>query len=157
MQTQLRTAVLAAIAAVAIASTALAAPTAKQYQSTLTSPTTATGATISITKPSKIIAKISPGNFTLQLKLGGVVDALSAPANVTGNTMQVDVVIGNSLFTLMNTFNIVNGKVSQKFTTADSSLPGGGLSTGQTIEIRGVRLIQGGNFNTFAVAGLTAK
>lgn len=157
MLTHLRSAALALVAGAFVATSAVAAPAAKQYQSSLTSPTTMTGATIEITKPSKIITKIASGNVTFQLKLAGVVDALDQPVNLIGNTFQVDVIIANSLYTLMFPFDIANGKTSQKFTTANGSLPGGGLVVGQSIEIRAVRLIQGGNFNTFAVAGLTAK
>lgn len=136
---------------------AWAAPKAGQFQTTITSPTAATGATVEITKPSKLIAKVSPGNVTFQLKVSGVTDAMDQLVNITNNTLQVDLIINNALVTQMFFFDLVNGKVSQKFTVANSSFPGGGVAAGQTLEVRALRLIQGGNFNAFGVGGLTAR
>lgn len=140
-----------------LAAPALAAPKADKYQASITSPTAATGASIQITKPSKLTTKVSPGNVTIQVKVNGVVDAMSDPVTLAANTLQVDVIIDSSLFTVNFLFDLANGKVSQKFTVANSALPGGGLVPGQTMEIRAVRLIQAGNGNSFGVAGLTAR
>ena len=139
------------------AAPAMAAPRANKYQASLTSPTIPTGSTIQIIKPSKLLTKVTPGNITFQVKLNGVVDAISQPVTLAGNTLQVDVIINGALFTVGFLFDIANGKVSQKFTVANSALPGGGLVAGQTMEIRAVRLIQSVNGNSFGVAGLTAR
>jgi hypothetical protein len=150
-------ALFALVLALAGARPAAAAPKAGVYQASITSPTAATGSTITITKPSKLIAKVSSGNITFQVKAGGVLDAMLAPVNIIGNTLQIDVIINNTLFTVMFVFDITNGKVSQKFTVANSSMPGGGVVAGQPFEVRAIRLIQGGNGNAFGVGGLTAR
>lgn len=151
------TAVAVTLAIAGLAPRALAAPPANKYQSSITRPTTVTGATISITKASKVVTKVTPGNVTFQVKVNGVVDGASAPVTLAGNTLQIDVIINGSLATLGFVFDLENGKVSQKFSVANSSFPFGGIVPGQTMEIRAVRLIQGGNGNSFGVAGLTAR
>ncbi len=134
-------------------------PPATNYKTTITSPPAGSAATISLTKTSKASAKVSTGFVTFQLKLAGVVDALSMPANVTNNNFQIDVIKPNgALVTVMFTFDIVAGKLSQKFPLATSSFPGGAVNAGDAIEIRAIRLIQGGgNGSVFGVAGLTIK
>jgi len=134
-------------------------PPAKGYKTSLTSPPAGSAATISMTKASKASAKVSAGFVTFQLKLAGVVDAMSMPANVTNNNFQIDVIKPNgALVTVMFTFDIVAGKLSQKFPLATSSFPGGPVNAGDSIEIRAIRLIQGGgNGSVFGVAGLTIK
>ena len=157
MQTQLRTAVLAAVAAVSIASTVFAAPAAKQYQSSLTTPPGG-AATIKITKPSKVIIKVATGSVTFQLKVGGVTDTLNQPVTLAGNAFQVDFIHPNGMFkTQQFSFDVTDGKVNAKFPLANSAFPGGTVNPGDTIDIRAVRLVQFGTGLTFGVSGLTAK
>ncbi|TMA78233.1 MAG: hypothetical protein E6J72_14605 [Deltaproteobacteria bacterium] len=134
-------------------------PPAKLYKTSVTSPPAGSGATISMTKASKASAKSSTGFITFQLKVAGVVDAMSMPANVTNNNFQIDVIRPNgALVTVMFPFDIVAGKTSQKFPQATGTFPGGPLNAGDAIEIRAIRLIQGGgNGSVFGVAGLTIK
>ena len=162
MPTPLRTTILrAAVAAASIAlcaSSAFAAPTAKQYQCSLTSPPFATGSTIKITKPSKVIVKGATGSITFQLKIGGITDAMDQLVDLNNNTMQVDFIRPNGmLVTAMFSFNITAGKVSQKSPLDNTNFPGGVLNPGETVDIRRVHLIQAGNGNDFAVCGITIK
>lgn len=158
MNTVIHKAAVAVAAVTLLASTALAAPPATQYQSTLTNPTGVIGATIKITKSSKVQIKASGGTVTFTLKLNGVTDAGDVLVNLASNTFQVDVLRPNgALSTVMFNFDIVNGKLNQKFPVAIGSFPGGALNPGEPIDIRRVRLVQAGNGNDFAVAGLTIK
>lgn len=158
MQTPVLKAAVVAAALSLLTSSAMAAPAAKQYQCSLTSPPFVTGATIKITKPSKVIVKSGTGSVTFQLKIGGITDAMDAPVTLANNTFQVDLIRPNGmLVTAMFGFDITNGKVSQKFPLANSLFPSGALNPGESIDIRAVRLVQAGNGNNFAVAGLTIK
>lgn len=159
MQTPIRTTVLAAVAALAVASSAFAAPVAKQYQSALTNAPVGSGATIKITKPSKVIVKANTGAIAFQLKLGGITDAMDQPVNLSNNTLKVDFIRGTNGMsnTVTFAFDIVNGKVSQTFPLALSAIPGGPMAAGDTITIRGIQLEQNGVGANFAVAGLTLK
>ncbi len=144
--------------ALTMAPLALAAPKATKWQTFVTSPSGGTGATIKVTKPSKIQAGVSTGNVTFKLKLSGVTDTSDALVTLTGNTFQIDVVVNGIFSTMMFTFDLTDGKVSQKFSVANSSLPSGGVSAGDPIEIRAARVVQAPpNSNVFAVAGITAK
>ncbi len=157
MQNPIRTTILAAVAAVALASTALAAPAAKQYQSSLTTPPGG-AANIKITKPSKVIIKVATGSVTFQLKVGGITDNADAPVTLAGNAFQVDFIHSNGMFkTQQFSFDIVDGKVNAKFPLANSAFEGGTVNPGQTIDIRAVRLVQFGTGLTFGVSGLTIK
>ena len=133
------------------------APRATKWQAGMTRVTSANGSTIKITKPSKVGAKVGPGNVTFSLKLVGVTDAGDAPVTLSGNTFQIDVIINGIFSTLMFNFDLANGFVSQKFSVANSSLPSGGVVAGQPIEIRGARVVQAMNGNSFGVAGITAR
>lgn len=131
-------------------------PKATKWQSTVTTDT-GTAAGIKITKTSKVSAKATAGSVTFALKLRGVTDNLDLPVTNTGNTFQVDLLIEGSTVTQMFSFDITNGKVSQKFPVANTSLPGGGVVPTEPIEIRRVRLIEVGSGDVFGVAGLTAR
>ena len=161
MQTPKLKAALVTFALASLAGSALAAPPAGQFQCSLTSPSTATGATIKITGSSKLIVKVSTGNVNFQLKVKGVTNAMDNPVTdmtPNTNTFQIDVIRpGGMLATQMFPFTISSGKVSQKFPVANGSFAGGALTTGDTIDIRAVRLVQGGTGDTFAVCGLTIK
>ncbi len=159
MSTPIRNAVTAAIAFALVSSTALAAPTAKQYQSSLTDSPVGSGATIKITKPSKVIVKSTTGNIAITLKLAGVTDALDQPVNLANNTLKVDFIRGTNGMSNTATFgfNIVNGKLSQTFQLTDGAIPGGPMGAGDTITIRGIQLEQNGVGANFAVAGITLK
>jgi hypothetical protein len=159
---------MAALALVVAATPALAVtvtPPATKFQSSLTEPTPATGSAFHITKASSIQIGVSSGNVTFKLKLAGVVDGTSSPANQTNNTLQVDMVYGGAFHTQSFSFALANGKTDNtqtKFTVANSSLPGGGVLPDDSIQIVEVRCIQaagsgaGANKN-FCSTGLTAK
>ena len=157
MPTPIRSTVLAAVAALAFASTSFAAPAAKQYQSSLTTPPGSL-ATIKITKPSKVIIKGGTGSVSFQLKLGGITDAMDQPVTLANNTFQVDLIRPNGAFvTQMFSFDITDGKANAKFPLAYSGFPGGAVNPGETIDIRAVRLVQFGTGFSFGAAGLTLK
>lgn len=157
MQSPIRTLVLAAALAIALGSTAFAAPTAKQYQSSLTTPPNAT-ATIKITKPSKVIIKVATGSVSFQLKVGGITDTGDAPVTLAGNTFQIDFIRpGGAFVTQQFSFDITEGKVNAKFPLALSAFPLGSANPGETIDLRAVRLVQSGTGATFGVSGLTLK
>lgn len=162
---------LPAMAALALAVAAAPAfavtvtPPATKFQSSLTEPTPATGAALHITKASSIQVGVTNGNVTFKLKLAGVVDGMSTPANLANNTLQVDMVYGGNFHTQSFAFDLANGKTDNtqtKFTVANSSLPGGGVVSDDSIQIVEVRCIQaagsgaGANKN-FCSPGLTAK
>ena len=140
-----------------------AAPPATKYQSTLTDPTAATGATIKITKASKLQIKAGSGNVTFALKLNGVVATVGgAPDTSTGNTLEVQFLVGGVTHSKDFTFNTVNGKIdptTSKFIVAnnDNATWGSVLSAGTPIEIRRVRVIQNATGEDFGVDGLTTK
>jgi hypothetical protein len=158
MPSQIRTLVLAAVAAVAIASTGFAAPAAKQYQATLTDPPSGSGAVIKITKPSKVIVKIATSSVNISLKGSGVTDAMDQPVTLANNTAKVDFIRPNGMgVTVQFGFDIVNGKIKATFPVGISAFPGGPLAVGDPITIRGVQLEENGSGNKFAVAGLTVK
>jgi hypothetical protein len=154
--------------ALAVATPALAVtvtPPATKFQSSLTEPTPATGAALHITKSSSIQVGVSNGNVTFKLKLAGVVDGTSSPANLANNTLQVDMVYGGNFHTQSFSFDLANGKTDNtqtKFTVANNALPGGGVVADDSIQILEVRCIQaagsgaGANKN-FCSPGLTAK
>src|SRR5690349_9685967 len=120
-----------------------AAPPATKYQSTLTDPTAATGATIQIVKASKVQIKAGSQNVTFALKLNGVVAKVGGAPDSSNN-------------------NTVNGKVdptTSKFivNNGDAGTWGSALSAGTPIEIRRVRVIQQATGEDFGVDGLTTK
>ncbi|MEB2283295.1 MAG: hypothetical protein OZ922_01305 [Myxococcales bacterium] len=155
MQSPIRA--LVCVLAIALTSTALAAPAAKQYQSSLTTPPNG-AATIKITKPSKVIIKVATGSISFQLKVGGITDTMDQPVNLAGNTFQVDFIRpGGNFVTQQFTFDISDGKANAKFPLALSAFPLGAANPGETIDLRAVRLVQSGTGFTFGVAGLTLK
>ena len=157
MPTLIRSAVLAAVATITFASTSFAAPAAKQYQSSLTTPPNGV-ATIKITKPSKVIIKVGTGSVTFQLKIGGITDNADAPVTLAGNLLQVDFIRPNGVpVTQQFVFDILDGKVNVKLPLALSGFPLGSVNAGDTIDIRAVRLVQNMTFSTFGVSGLTLK
>src|SRR5690349_14237102 len=89
-----------------------AAPPATKYQSTLTDPTAATGATIQIVKASKVQIKAGSQNVTFALKLNGVVAKVGgAPDSSNNNTLEVQFLVGGATHSKDFLFNTVNGKV----------------------------------------------
>jgi len=158
MPTPIRNAVFAAIACAFLASTAFAAPPAKQYQSTLTDPPVGSGNVIKITKSSKVIVKVVTGSVNITLKGSGVTDAMDQPVNLNANTAQVDFVRPNGMaVNVQFGFNIANGKIKATFPIGLSGFPGGPLTAGDAITVRGVTLFENGTGNKFAVSGLTVK
>lgn len=157
--TLIRNAVTAAIALALVSSTAFAAPPAKQYQSSLTDAPVGSGATIKITKSSKVIVKTTTGNIAITLKLAGVTDAMDQPVNLANNTLKVDFIRGTNGMSNTATFpfDIVNGKVSHTFQLNDGSIPGGPMGAGDTVTLRGIQLEQNGVGANFAVSGITLK
>lgn len=140
-------------------------PPATKWQSSLTEPTPATGSDFHITKASSLQVSVASGNVTFKLKLTGVTDGLSGPlANQTGNTLQVDLRFGGVLHTESFPFDIANGKTNNaqtKFTLANGSLGGAGVMPDDSIQVVGVRCVQGGieagAGQSFCTPGLTAK
>lgn len=158
MQSSIRTTVLAAVAALSMASSVFAAPPAKQYQATLTDPPSGSGAVIKITKSSKVVVKIATGSVVISLKGGGVTDAMDQPVTLLNNTAKVDFIRPNGMgVTVQFGFDIVNGKIKATFPVGLSAFPGGPLAVGDAITVRGVQLEENGTANKFAVAGLTVK
>jgi len=156
--TLIRNAVTAAIALALVSSTAFAAPSAKQYQSTLTDPPVGSGNVIKITKPSKAVVKVATGSVVITLKGSGVTDALDQPVNLAANTAQVDFIRPNGMaVNVMFGFDIVNGKIKASFPVGIGAFPGGPLVVGDAITVRGVTLFENGSGNKFAVSGLTVK
>ncbi len=157
------TSVLAA--ALALAPLAWALPPAKGYKSSITSPTTATGATIKVNGSSKVQVKIGTGVVTFILKLKNVVsdDVMESPITLAGNTFEVVCIVNGVSKTLGFTFDLTAGNTDSTMTKYPVSLNDSGkwgsvLSPGTPIEIRQVRVIQGGgNGNVFGVAGLTTR
>jgi len=138
-----------------------AAPPATKYQSTLTDPTAATGATIHITKASKVQIKVSSGAVTFSLKLNGV-DVITggAPDTSSMNTFEIQILVNGATHSQDFPFNIINGKIdptTSKFQVSNALIPGGPLAAGTPIEIRRVRLIQFSTGEDFAVDGITTK
>ena len=140
-------------------------PPANRFSSSLTEPTPATGSDFHITKTSSVSVSVSAGNTTFQLKLLGVTDGVGGPlVTQTGNTFQVDLRYGGVIHTESFNFDRAAGKtnnLSTKFTIADGSLGGAGVSFGQPIQVVGVRCLQGGAGpgapNNFCTPGVTAK
>src|SRR5262245_35656751 len=95
--TVVRNAVLATVAVVAFSATVLAAPPAKQYQSTLTDPPVGSGNVIKITKSSKVTVKVTTGSVVITVKGAGVTDAMDQPVNLNANTAQVDFIRPNGM------------------------------------------------------------
>ena len=158
MWTPIRAAALAAVSSFCFATSLLAAPVAKQYASSLTSPPLATGSTIKITKPSKVSMRVGTGSVTFQLKVSAVTDSMDLPVTLASNTFQIDIQRPNgAVVTQMFFFDITAGKFSGKFPLADSAFQGGALNPGESIEIRAVKLLQAVNGNVFALSGLTIK
>jgi hypothetical protein len=158
MSTPIRNAVTAAIALAMISTTAFAAPSAKQYQSNLTDPPVGSGNVIKITKPSKAIVKVNTGSVVITVKGSGVTDAMDQPVNLNANTAQVDFVRPNGMaVNVQFGFDIANGKIKVTFPVGISAFPGGPLTAGDAITVRGVTLFENGTGNKFAVSGLTVK
>lgn len=157
------------MAALALFLTATAAhavpvtPTATKWQSSLTEPTPLAGSDFTITKASSVQVSVASGNVTFKLKLNGVTDG-GVPVNQVSNTFQVDLRYGGTLHTVSFLFDLINGKTDNaqtKFTVANSALPGGGVASDDSIEVRTVRCVQGGAGPgaglSFCTPGLTAK
>ena len=158
MKTRLLPASVLVLALAVVSPAALTVgPKATKWQSTLTTPTTVTGAGIKITKTSKVSAKATTGSVTFGLKLRGVTDTLDLPVTSGGHTLEVDVLIDGVFHALTFTFAIDNGKISQKFPVANASLGGVGVVATQPIEIRSVKVIEFATGQSFGVDGLTAK
>ena len=137
---------------------AFAAPSAKQYQSTLTDPPVGSGNVIKITKPSKVFVKIMTGSVIITIRGSGVTDALDEPVNLNANTAQVDFIRPNGMaVNVMFGIDIVNGKIKATFPIGLSAFPGGPLVPGDAITVRGVSLFENGSGSKFAVSGLTTK
>jgi len=140
-----------------------AAPPATKYQSTLTDPTAATGATIKITKASKLQIKAGSGNVTFALKLNGVVATVGgAPDTSNNNTLEVQVLVNGATHSKDFLFNTINGKIdptTSKFivSNGDAGTWGSALAAGTPIEIRRVRVIQQTTGEDFGVDGITTK
>jgi hypothetical protein len=148
------------VLAVAFTTPADAAPKATKYQSTITTPTSGSPPVdaIFITKTSKVSVKTTTNNVVFTIKLRGVVDGLDLPVTLAGNTLVVDVLVGGSFCPLSFSFDIAEGKATQKSSIANGSLAcSGGVTPGEPIEIQRARVVQQGNGYTFGVAGLTAK
>jgi len=167
-------ALLLAAFAVTVASRAPAGviPPANGYKSSITKPTSPTGTDWSLTKASQTQVKLSTGNVSFTVKLNGVLDTMtSTPVNQMGNTFEVQFVVPNAMggsttHTKDFAFDLVAGKTintQTKFNvgTGDTATWGKVLSPGDAIEMRAVRVIQGGSGlgagNVFGVAGLTTK
>ena len=142
-------------------------PPATKFQSSLTEPTPATGTDWVITKASQVQISVSPGNVTIKLKLNGVVEGgvpVTSNDPFSPNKLQVDLRYNGGLHTLSFDFDLVGGKTNNaqtKFLTANSGLPGGGVSPDDSIVVQTVRCIQGGSGPgaglSFCAPGLTAK
>jgi hypothetical protein len=157
---------LAALALFLTASTVHAVtvtPPATKWQSSLTEPTPPSSSDYHITKASSLSISVSSGNVTFKLKLAGVVES-GSPVTQTGNTLQVDVRFGGLLHTESFNFDLADGKTNNaqtKFVLANGSLGGPGVAADDSIQIVGVRCVQGGSDpgagQSFCTPGLTAK
>ena len=162
---------MAALALMMVAAPAARAagvtPPATKYQSSLTEPTPTTGSDWTLTKASQVQIGVSSGNVTIKLKLNGVTEGgvpVTSNDPMSPNKLQVDLRYNGGLHTLSFDFDLVGGKTNNaqtKFVTANSGLPGGGVSPDASIVVQTVRCIQGGSGPgaglSFCAPGLTAK
>ena len=149
--------------ALVLSGTAYATAPAKGYSSSLTDPTSATPATIQITKASKVQIKPGVGVVNFTLKLNGVVDKVTGdPDSSNNNTLSVQFLVGGVTHNKDFFFNIIAGKVdsaTKKFPVSNGDMAtwGSVLAAGTPIEIRRVRVIQNATGEDFGVGGITTK
>ncbi len=153
------TAVTAAITVTASLVFAATPPPAKAWKSSLTAPTTATAATVHISKSSSAQIKISTFVVTFKMKLKGVLDNADLPVNSMNNTIEFVFLVNGATKTKGFTFDLVDGKGEIKTPVAlsDAGTWGTMLAAGATIEMRQVRIIQVGTGEIFGVDGFTTK
>ncbi len=155
------TAMVATLTLVSLGS-AIAAPPAKGWKSSITDPTSPTAATVHITKSSSAQVKVASGSVTFVLKLGGVLDATDVPVTSTGNTVEFVMLVNGSTHTKGFNFDLSGGKTDNSLTKFPVSLSDAGtwgsvLAPGDPIEIRQVRVIEQGSGEIFGVDGITTK
>jgi hypothetical protein len=133
-------------------------PPAKSWKSSLTAPTTATAATVHISKSSSAQVKVSTGLVTFKLKVK-VLDGADLPVNSTGNTATFTFLVGGMTKNKDFGFDIVDGKGVFKIPVSltDAATWGTMLAVGATIEMRQVRLYETGTGELFGVDGFTTK
>jgi hypothetical protein len=159
---KLRLVSVSVVAAATVASFAWAQPPAKGWKSSITDPTTATGAVTHITKSSSAQIKVGSGAVTFVLKLNGVHDAMDMPVDSAGNTVEFVFLVNGMTRTKGFGFDLFGGKTDNSLTKFPVSLSDAGtwgamLSPGEPIEVRQVRVIEVGTGNIFGVDGFTTK
>jgi len=142
-------------------------PPANGVKMSLTKPTAVTGTDWSLTKSSQVQVKTSSGNITFYVKAGGVIDTTSTtPVTQMNNTARFQLRVKGVNKTKEFQFDLAAGKTNNALTKysvsiGDTATWGSVLVPGDSIEITGASLIQGGTGpgagSAFAVAGLTAK
>ena len=142
-------------------------PPANGVKMSLTKPTAVTGTDWSLTKSSQVQVKTSSGNITFYVKAGGVIDTASTTlVTQMGNTARFLMRVKGINKTKEFPFDLAAGKTNNALTKfsvsiADTTTWGSALVPGDSIEITGASLIQGGTGpgagSAFAVAGVTAK
>jgi len=142
-------------------------PPANGVKMSLTKPTAVTGTDWSLTKSSQVQVKTSSGNITFYVKAGGVIDTASTtPVTQASNTARFQMRVKGVNKTKEFQFDLAAGKTNNALTKfsvsiGDTATWGSVLVPGDSIEITGASLIQGGTGpgagSAFAVAGLTAK
>jgi hypothetical protein len=153
-------------AGLALGGLAHGAPPAKSYKVSLTAPASPNGATIEITKASKVQIKASSNTVTFALKMNGVVNKISlAPETSTGHTLSLQLIVGPGGVTRTPTFpfDLSAGKTTPSTTIkfavslADTAVWGSALSPGTPIEVRRIRVIENGTGEDFGVMGVTTQ
>ena len=150
------------VAAVLVASFAFAQPPAKGWKSSITDPTSPTGALTHITKSSSAQIKVGSGSVTFILKLNGVLDGFDTPVMSTNNTVEFVFLVNGGTHTKGFSFDLAAGKTDNSLTKFPVSLSDAGtwgsvLSPGEPIEVRQVRVIETGTGALFGVDGFTTK
>ena len=142
-------------------------PPANGVKLSLTKPTAVTGTDWSLTKSSQVQVKTGSGNIVFQFKVAGVIDTASATlVTQASNTARFQMRVKGVNKTKEFPFDLAAGKTNNALTKFNVSLTdtatwGSVLVPGDSIEITGASLIQGGTGpgagSAFAVAGVTAK
>ena len=153
-----RTVSLAACITVAAALASATPPPAKSWKSSLTAPTTATAATVHISKSSSVQVKVSTGAVTFKLKVKAL-DSADMPVNSAGNTATFTFLVAGMTKNKDFSFDFVDGKAAFKnpVSLGDAGTWGTMLAPGATIELRQVRLYEVGTGELFGVSGITTK
>jgi hypothetical protein len=153
-------AVFVAVAITVAASLVSAAtpPPAKGWKTSITAPTTATAATVHISKASKAQIKVGSGIVTFSVKVKAL-DTADMPVNTTGNTATFTFLVNGMTRNKDFPLDFVNGKGSFKnpVTLGDAATWGTMLAAGATIELRQVRLYEVSTGELFGVSGITTK